>query len=421
MHPSSLKYSEYFTDLTKGLLESFYPFTNEEVIRYQTILDFRESRLLKNPNINWDADLIDAVKDRIDFSTLYRATNLVIDYDFLERFETYFDFSALAYFKNLVYSEDIVKAFEPKLDWTTSLINRDGFNTIENIRRYKNKLDWDTVSGSLRHPIGEEFLDEFEKDVNWVKLSHNPNLKLTVDLLEKYQNKFDFRNLSWNPAAAKIILQYPKSLRWHWNSVLRNEGIEINEKNLDILFRNYTKSLYLHPLFKNKPFEIVNKVAKNSVISLLIKFRRTGTDFLFDETFTDNYIWSFISETNAEIPEDFVLNNFSKFKTFGSSFVHKNGKYFNAELIKKNIEKFNLKSSDFYKLPIKLNIVQENIGNINFLWLSSNESIEWNPDFIYHYRDLLNFYRLCENKKIYDNLLGDWSKDDVISFLDKQC
>ncbi|MDF0720819.1 hypothetical protein P0M11_12495 [Kaistella sp. PBT33-4] len=418
MHPSNLKYSEYFTDLTLGLLESFYPFTNEELVKYQTVLDFRESRLIKNSQIPWNADLIDSVKDSIDFSTLYRAKDLVIDYKFLKRFENYFYFSALPYFKNLIYSEDIIKDFHSKLDWTTFLINRDGFNTIENIRKNKDYLNWDKLSGSLKYSIDKAFLDEFADYINWEKLSHNSNLKLDMELLEKYQGKFNFRNLSSNPAAAQIILKYPKSSRWHWYSVLKNEGIEINDENLDILIRYHAKEIQSIPLLINKPMEITKRVARSNVISNLIKFRRTGTDYLYSDRFKENYIWHFISETNAEMPEGFVLDNLSKFKTFGYGFLNKNGKYFSPEFIHKNIEKFDLKQSHFYKLNITLEIVRENIEKIDFLWLSSNESIEWNPDFIYNMRDQLNFYRLCENRKVYDNLLGNWSTLDVHSFLD---
>ena len=67
-----------------------------------------------------------------------------------------------------------------------------------------------------------------------------------------------------------------------------------------------------------------------------------------------------------------------------------------------------------------MDIVEKNFDKINFLWLSSNESIEWNPDFIYKNKDRLNFYRLCENKKVYEKLLGNWTSDDVLSFLDSQ-
>lgn len=421
MHPSNLKYSEYLTDLTIGLLEAFYPFTNEELIKFQTVLNFREDRLIKNSKISWNADLFDTIKDRIDFSTLYRATNLVIDYNFLKKFENYFDFSALPYFKNLTYSEDIIKAFDSKLDWTTLLINNDGFNTIENIRKYKDKINWDKLSGSLKYPIDESFLDEFADYINWDKLSYNSNLKMDVALLEKYQENFNFRHLSWNPAAAALILNYPRSSRWDWHLVLRNQGIEINEENLDILVRNHIRKNQWHPFFKNKPVEIATRAARIHIISHLIKFRQTGADFLFNEKFKDLYIWDLISEASSTLPKHFVLDNFSKFKTLGSEFVNKNGKYFNAELIKKNIEKFDLKRWEFYKLNITLDIVQEITEKIDFLWLSSNESIEWNADFIYNNRDRLHFYRLCENKKIYDKLLGDWSREDVLSFLDKQC
>ena len=420
MKPSDSKYSEFFTELTLGLLESFYPFTTEELVKYQNVLNLYADRLLKNAKISWDADLVESLKDLLDFKILYRAKNLVIDYDFLKRFEEYFDFTALGYFNNVVYSEEILSDFDSKLDWTTSVINREGFTTIENIRKYKDKIDWQKLSSFLRYPIDEAFLEEFDEYVNWDKLSYNPNIKLDIKLLEKYQSKFNFRHLSWNSAAAPLILKYPKSSRWDWNFALRNEGIAINEENVDIMVKYHAKQMQSLPFLKNRPFEFALRVARSNVVSKLVQFRRNGIDYLFDEKFKENYIWHFISDSYSMLPEDFVLDNISNFKSFGSEFINKNGKYFTTELIQKNIEKFDLKKWQFYKLNITMDIVNENIHNINFLWLSSNESIDWNPDFIYKNKDRLNFNRLCENRKIYESLLGNWTKEEILSFLDSQ-
>ena len=47
------------------LLTAYFPFSNEDIIKYQEVLNFDEYQIFLNPNINWNTKLIKTVKDKL--------------------------------------------------------------------------------------------------------------------------------------------------------------------------------------------------------------------------------------------------------------------------------------------------------------------------------------------------------------------
>lgn len=212
--------------------------------------------------------------------------------------------------------------------------------------------------------------------------------------------------LSRNSAAASIILKYPKSSRWDWNMVILNPGIEINNETLPLIVKYYSKLFLVNPFFTRLSEDHLNNIVTATLINKLIRIRFSGIDFLFNHKFKKYYNWKLISESSYSFPNEFFIENVENLEFKNGTILSKNGRYLSSEFIEKNIDKFDLSRYQFYKLELTNNIIDNNIESVNFVWLSSCETITWTWDFIKKYEDKFNIYHLGRNRKIFNDLFG---------------
>lgn len=405
-------------DLFYDLTLAHFPFTNEEILNFCEQIDFNNNLIYKNPNIDWNADLIEALGDKFNFNHLWYLKNLKIDIAFIERFDTKIDFSNLYFLKNIEYSEKLIDKYGKHFDNLEYLLNKDGFTTLGNIRKFSDRINWHKFSRLTKYPVDISFLKEFESKIDWDAISHNPNLKLDLEMLDIFKDKFNFRNLSRNKATAQIILSYPKSEKWNWDAVTQNEGIEINDNNLNLICKYYAKSISKNPPFSKFPPHILMSVATRNVVSKLIQFRRSGLDYLLSDNFKDKFIKHLVSKSSYEFPKEFFVNNLDIFDLTEGGLISKNGKYLSSDFIANNISKFDLSNSQFYYLSLTNEIVEDNLENISFFWLPNCQSINWSWDFIEKYSDKLNIFRLSENQKVFHDLFGNLPRRDVLQIFE---
>jgi hypothetical protein len=58
--------------LRVDLLSRFYPFSNDEVIKYKSILNFDRYHLMNNDSIIWDTEMLESLDDKIDWSAIWK-------------------------------------------------------------------------------------------------------------------------------------------------------------------------------------------------------------------------------------------------------------------------------------------------------------------------------------------------------------
>ena len=397
------------------LLTAYFPFSNEDIIKYKEVLNFDEYQIFLNPNINWNTKLIKTVKDKLAHTSFWKLKNISLDISFFNEFDDIIDYSSIQLSKNIVWNEELIINYGDKFDWSKYLINKENLCTIQNIRRFKDKFDWDYVSQHLNFPIDDEFIEEFKDLLNWSKLSLNKNLLISLELLEKYKDNLDFENLSRNPACIDIILKYPKSKRWNWNNVIINPGIKYDDEIFELVFHYYSTQ---NPLSSNK-HQFYSKRLISNFLKRIFHSPFTDKTFFLNDRFIPDYPWEFVSKSNIVFSKEFLYNHIDKFDFKEADFLKYNGNQFDAEFIQKNINRFDLDRYNFYYLNIDYKIIENNSDKINWFWLSSSESLDWNWDFLLENFDKFHLFRIVANKKVYKNLIQDiLSVEEVYNFLD---
>ena len=127
------------------LLTAYFPFSNEDIIKYKEVLNFDEYQIFLNPNINWNTKLIKTVKDKLAHTSFWKLKNISLDISFFNEFDDIIDYSSIQLSKNIVWNEELIINYGDKFDWSKYLINKENLCTIQNIRRFKDKFDWDYV------------------------------------------------------------------------------------------------------------------------------------------------------------------------------------------------------------------------------------------------------------------------------------
>lgn len=74
------------------LISRFYPFSKREVVANISILNFSRNHFMMNEHIEWDIELIDILKDYLDWNALFKLKSLKLDIPFFEKFIDYIGF-----------------------------------------------------------------------------------------------------------------------------------------------------------------------------------------------------------------------------------------------------------------------------------------------------------------------------------------
>ena len=202
-----------------SLISLFYPFSKEEILKYKNALYFNDEYIMGNESILWDIDLVEKLKDKIDWQCLYKVKNIKLDIHFFRQFWMYIDFHLIIYSQNIEWSEELINEFGEKFDWSKWLISKEPLSNIKNLRQFKDKLDWGFVSQRIKIDFNENILEEFADKWDWKKLSLNKNLPLNVEFIKKHIDQLDFDELSKNPACLKIIKKYFVVLKYLYRQI----------------------------------------------------------------------------------------------------------------------------------------------------------------------------------------------------------
>ena len=117
--------------------------------------------------------------------------------------------------------------------------------------------------------------------------------------------------------------------------------------------------------------------------------------------------WDIFSKyCRFDLSMDFIEANKNKLNFKESELVKHAKSVLTPDFISENHTLFNKQSYPFYYLPLSINLIQKFMEDINWNLLSSCETLDWSWEFIEAHFDKWNFYRLGENKGVYERLVA---------------
>ncbi len=397
------------------IISRFYPFTNVEVLKYKSILNFDRYHLMDNPNIQWDIDLLSALQEKIDWTGIWKLSTMKIDSAFVKRFADHVDLRAIQLSKNIEWDDELIEICS-KEDWTKAVINFKGISTISILRKYCDKVDWHFVSNSFKLDFTDELIDEFIEQWDWKVLSSNRRLPISVNFIQKYAEKLDFARLSLNPASLPLIYQYPNSPRWNWDLVIINRGITYDQESFDFLFPHYER----HLNFRWKRILPVKLNALGSFIHQVFSGSLGDLNFFLMEDFLKYIPWDVFSKRcNTKLTMDFITQNIDKLNFKEGELLRCIRESITMEFVRGNHSLFDKNSYRFYDLPLSKDILYDFPTEINWNYLSGCETLDWDWNFIVENFDNFKLFKLSTNRSIYQQLFEcQIEKEDFLAILD---
>ena len=404
--------------LKVDLISNFYPFTKDEVLKYKSVLNFGKYHLMNNDLVQWDNELLENLKDKIDWTAIWKIKNINLDFEFFKKYEMLIDFNSIYWSKNLKWTDDLLTMFGDKFDWSTSLITKEPLSTIDNLRRFNDKLDWSFVSERINIEFSENIIKEFAEKWDWKKLSSNRNLPLSVEFIKKHIDQLDFDALSENPKSLELIYKYPTSKKWNWEKVILNPAIIYNKESFDFFFNNY-KRHYEAKEFTNP---ILKKIALPTFLFRVFTRQQNDISYFLNDDFIKFFPWKNLCKfCNTKLTLEFIEQYKDKLNFKESAFISSHREIITTEFILANSELFDSENYSFYYLPLTIEFLNNYDGKLKWHNLSSNEKLDWTWEYIEINFDKFNFFRLAENKGIFEKLINDkLTKQEIFDFLDNE-
>lgn len=393
------------------LISRFYPLSNIEVVKYKDTLNLDREHLMKNESIQWDMDLVETLKEKIDWSAIRMLKKLKIGIPFIKKFEALIDFKSLQSSDNIEWSDELIEQYGDKFYWETWLINKEPLSTVNNLRRFRDKLDWSRVSRGVKLKFTDEIIEEFKDRWDWKKLSANPCLSVDLDFLIKYVDRLDFDELSMNKAILPLIYKYPKYPKWNWDKVILNRGLIYNQEAFEFMFSNFKK----HWEEKEHKFAFMKNKAFPVFLNRILMGFYGDLNFFLSPQFIPHIHWDTFSKyCKVKLSMEFIEANKEKLNFKESELVRQAKSVLTSDFISQNHMLFNKQSYLFYYLPLSINLIRNFIEDINWNLLSSCETLDWNWEFIETHFDQWNFHRLGLNKRVYENLVAKNNTPEII-------
>ncbi|MBW6474637.1 MAG: hypothetical protein K0B14_16035 [Anaerolineaceae bacterium] len=407
------------------LISRFFPFSNDEIIKFKDVIKFSGHHLMKNEAINWNVELLEKLSDKIAWTAITGLKNINFDLAFFQQFENFIDFNSIYLSKNIVWDQELINQYGDRIakDWNKPSIINSPLLTLDNIRKHKDKLDWEMVSRHANLSFTDEVIDEFQERWDWKNLSSNRHLPLSVEFIEKYIDKLYFDELSLNPACVPHIFKYPTSKRWNWDLVIINSGIIYNQETFNFIFPHYKKYYeskeYANPIYK--------KYSLSSLLFRVFMFQVIDLTFFLQDHFIPHLPWKILSERcRMKLTFEFINKYKKKLNFKEDALIYNNGDIITYDFIMQNLPLFDTESRYFIgKLPITVEIIQTYIKNIRWWTLAGNQNFDWSWEFINEHLYDLYCYRwfnsLSYNQGIYEKLISrTMSRNDILEFLEMQ-
>jgi hypothetical protein len=400
---SEIEKQQEIEQLKIDLNSRFRPLSKDDIIMFQSVLNFDRSLLMENESVHWDREMLDLFKERFDWSGLCKLKQLPIDAKFLRTYESYIDFSTLHYVKQIQWNDELLDKYIDRMSWESlSTFLYRSFAKPRLLREWKEEVDWLRISRSATFDFTDELLDEFADHWNWTELSKNPNLTIDVRFMKKYMHKLDFDLLSSNPACLQLILEFPDHTKWNWRRVIMNRGMIYNDELFAKVFPYFEKQHRADPTIS----DALRKFPILSFLSLVFLCHNPSVQFFIQERFGKEIHWEMISRNDfVRLPAEWLEKYKGRFDWSSYRFVKNHQDLITIDFVRDNLDLFDFAKSGAYYLPFNMELINSLEERINWNWLSSCETFKWHWSFIERHWDKFNKYRLATNKAVYEAML----------------
>jgi len=400
-------------ELKVDLLSRFYSFDETEIKRFINKINFGRYAFMNNQNIIWNDELIYFLKDRIDWSALFKLKSLAIDGHFLNKYKNYIDYKSLGAC-SVMFDGEFNAEILDHIQWSdrgyASLVRSNPEIQDKILTRYESIINWENVSSFFI--LDETKLDKYRSLLNWKKVSGNNTLKVTPEFFRRYIDLFDKSTISRNPAFSDLIKKHPNITHFDWDYVVLNTGFKF-EEDIKFVYKNfkrYHKENKNWELYKNKTTHRFNKydestwIKRRFVTKWLCRISHDASKILTDKSM-DFVDWSTFSNMSfVKLPVN-VIDSFKEKIDFNArNFIVNNSENIPELFITENLNRFKIKSSEFARLRLSNELIDMYSDEINWNSLSSNKYFNWTEDFIVSNQHRLNFHLLSKNPKVYEHL-----------------
>jgi hypothetical protein len=255
------------------LLDNFLP----NLYRPDHVLGNPIKNISKSKNVEWNIELIEKLKDKLNWDELSKNEHIPFDCELIKKFENFWNWKLLA-FNGKFWNESLVTALEPILDlkmerwnyllgnkhirWSRNFLyqkknkwfiksKKTGFKTyslyqnkllpwdIEFIEFFKDSFNWYSLSESEVIPWSEELIDKFISYWIWSELAGNSSLPWNENLITKYKkflfsDSFTLDKIMSNPNvnwSENLIDKYQREI--NWKALSKSKNFNWDEENID--------------------------------------------------------------------------------------------------------------------------------------------------------------------------------------------
>jgi hypothetical protein len=412
--------------LKVDLIARFYPLTKDEVIKYKEILFNNASHIVWNKLIHWDYDLIEVLKDKLDWDSIWRLPNIKFDLNFFKKYEDRINFKSITSANSIEWSDEFVAAYGDKFEVDERNLLSKALSNFNFVKMHKDKMDWRKSSSLLNFEFTDQSMSEIIDYIDWDSFSRNSSLPLTFEFFQKYEDKWNLDNLSLNPASLSLIYVFPEKINWNWNNVISNRNIKYDQKSFDFIYKYYqiahSKKEFKHDWSKNNPFYCFMSLLILRDIDMSFFLNEKYISFCTTDKFSTPIFFNNLSrKSTLKLSIEFIEKYKDKLNFKESALIRNLKDVIDEAFIIKNHILFDFNHYSISDLPISRHTLFKYSSNIDWNWLSRSQTLDWNWEFIKENWDKLNDYILANNKGLYERLiLNSLSKEEVIAFLDSQ-
>ncbi len=377
------------------------------------------------PNyVEWEETVLkylDAFPNHWDFKSLSKINNITWNTTIISRYIQKWDWSILSSTKSRLLTKRIGKTveldqdklnrFSEVVDWE-SLSARDDVSIPQKlVEKYlESNWDWTVLSRNIKLEIDNDFIVKFkEKDWDWKALSARKELKFNIEFINELVDKdWDWQLFSSEKWIDNSILnEYPEN-NWNWGTISRNNNLVFDKNLLKILsvkeavsWDAVLSSPSVH--ITSETIEIIYPIIKDNSDYWSIISQNSDLSFNDNQSLLEKYKtqwnWDHIIEGfKIDFNNNDLLKKYSEYLDWDRLC---DNQLFNPtlDILREHKSKIN-----WYRVTRTIKLTDEILNSfrnqIDWHYISNNQSTEFSIDFFEKYKDYWDLNGLLENPAV---------------------
>ncbi len=336
------------------------------------------------------------------------------------------NFSELTKLDSIQQKNDVFYELTPER-WDWNYISQFGIclSPVHNekyLRKYRDRLNFKLISTREDINIDDKMVSSFiEEKWDWQALSSNTGTNITFDFIfQNREKEWDWSALSknstikWNDTKLREILKDPViKAAISWDDVVAKRELHIDDtliKLMDGIDINWFE-LSGNPSFSPSIKSLKRAIEEGAKINWSALSKNQNIDLSFVREYRDFLDWKILTSNKnvIKIQEEKILDEFIEFLNW--SYVSEHIELTNPILVKyKDYLIWKSINNRFDYNQLDLSVIDSIKDKIDWTKLSSS-SIIFTEDFLYQYRNLIDWYAFSKNESV--DFTADLYKDFV--------